>query len=97
MRHVYLASYDIAEPKRWRKVYKLMLGAGDPLHYSVFRCNLSHTEYILLVEKLLPVIHQQEDRLMFVNLGPLNSVVEESVIHFGKKPLSAPQRTAMIV
>ncbi len=97
MRHVYLASYDVADPKRWRKVYRLMLGAGDPLHYSVFRCHLSKSEYLLLVEKLLEEIHHHEDRVMFIDLGPISEEIEDRVTHFGMKPLSSPERGAIIV
>ncbi|PJF46320.1 MAG: CRISPR-associated endonuclease Cas2, partial [Candidatus Thermofonsia Clade 3 bacterium] len=40
MRTLYIVTYDIADDRRWRKVFKLMYGYGDRLQYSVFRCAL---------------------------------------------------------
>jgi len=40
MRSVYLVCYDVADDKRLRKTYKKMRGFGDPVQYSVFRCEL---------------------------------------------------------
>ena len=37
----YIVSYDIMDAKRLHTVHKTMKGFGDPIHYSVFRCNLS--------------------------------------------------------
>lgn len=50
MRNVYLVCYDVADDKRLRKTYKKMCGFGDPLQYSVFRCELSAVEKQLLRE-----------------------------------------------
>jgi CRISPR-associated protein Cas2 len=41
MPNIYLVCYDVADPKRLRKVYRTMRGFGDPLQYSIFRCELS--------------------------------------------------------
>jgi len=97
MRRCYLISYDITEPKRWRKVYKLMMGAGDPLQYSVFRSELSAAERILLLEKLMPAINQGEDRIMMADLGQVNSDADDRVEFFGAPPLVTPTRGAVIV
>ena len=37
----YLICYDIRDPKRWRKAYKLLQGYGDRVQYSIFRCALN--------------------------------------------------------
>ena len=37
----YVVSYDIREKKRLCRVHKAMLGFGEPVHYSVFRCDLT--------------------------------------------------------
>src|SRR5690606_35574631 len=44
MRTAYVVTYDICEPKRLRRVYRIMLGYGDHLQYSVFRCELTDRE-----------------------------------------------------
>lgn len=45
MRNTYIVSYDIADPKRLRKVSKTMKAWGDHLQYSVFgRCPILFRE-----------------------------------------------------
>jgi CRISPR-associated protein Cas2 len=70
MRTGYLVSYDIADPKRLRAVFRTLNSYGDPLQYSVFRCELSAQEKALLVEALDAIIHHLEDQVMIVDLGP---------------------------
>ncbi len=41
MRQSYLVTYDIADEKRLRKVFKIMRGYGDHLQYSVFECQFT--------------------------------------------------------
>ena len=38
--HLYIVTYDIADAKRWRAVFKLMHGYGEWLQLSVFQCRL---------------------------------------------------------
>jgi CRISPR-associated protein Cas2 len=40
----YLVSYDLRDPGRWRKVFKLLKGYGTSLQYSIFRCRLTHRQ-----------------------------------------------------
>ena len=70
MRHRYIVSYDISDPKRLRRVYKKVYGFGDPLQYSVFCCDLSDVEKLRLVEGLSEIINHAEDRVMLIDIGP---------------------------
>ena len=70
MRNTYVVCYDIADPKRWRRVHKMMLGHGDPLQLSVFLCELSPTERQQLLSRLDDVLNHAEDALAIVDLGP---------------------------
>lgn len=70
MRHRYLVAYDVSDPARLRRVFKVLNGYGDPLQYSVFTCDLSDVEKWKLKEALLEVIHYGEDRVVIVDLGP---------------------------
>jgi len=98
MRSRYLVSYDISNPKRWRKIYRKMRGFGDPLHYSVFRCDLSDSERILLVEGLTALMHHDEDRVLIIRLGPAKGRVQEGMLLLGRPLESGPQeRIAVIV
>jgi len=63
----YVICYDITEPKRWRKVYKLLNGWGRRLQYSIFRCHLT----VRQMEKLrweLETMLTGEDRLLILTL-----------------------------
>ena len=40
----YLVCYDIREPKRWRRCFKLLKGYGTSLQYSIFRCRLTRRQ-----------------------------------------------------
>lgn len=98
MRIRYLVSYDISDAKRWRKVFRTLRGYGDHLHYSVFRCDLSGCERILLLEALTAVIHHKEDRVMLVRLGPASGRAQESIESLGRPTESGPiGRLAVVV
>jgi CRISPR-associated protein Cas2 len=42
--HILQNGYDIRDPKRWRKAYKLLKGYGGTVQYSIFRCQLSQRD-----------------------------------------------------
>ncbi|GGH73319.1 CRISPR-associated protein Cas2 [Pullulanibacillus pueri] len=73
MRQYYLVSYDIADQKRWRKVFKTMKGFGEHVQYSVFICQLSELELAKLKAALNEIVHQNQDQVMFVQFGPVTS------------------------
>ena len=39
--NLYIVAYDIADPRRWRRVFRLMNGYGEWLQLSVFQCRLN--------------------------------------------------------
>ena len=39
--YCYIVSYDIRDQKRLCQVHRAMMGFGQPVHYSVFRCDLT--------------------------------------------------------
>ncbi len=84
MRTLYIVAYDIADDRRWRKVFKLMRGYGDRLQYSVFRCALSDRERVELIEKLTNAIKHTEDQVLFFPLGPIGGVDEQRVCAIGR-------------
>lgn len=97
MRHVYLIAYDITEPKRYRKVYKAMRGHGDPVQYSVFRCELSDLELHGLKEHLWPILNLSEDRVMIAALGPINGRGDNCLEYWGNPREQPRVRAANIV
>ena len=70
MRFSYIITYDICDPKRLRRVYRVMRNWGDHIQYSVFECQLKTTELIHLKMELAEILCHTEDQVLFVNLGP---------------------------
>ncbi len=63
----YLVCYDIRDPKRWRKAYKLLQGYGESVQLSIFRCCLNQRDREKLrweLEKILAA----EDSLLLAGL-----------------------------
>ncbi len=96
MRQTFVVSYDISCPKRLRKVYRLMRGWGDHIQLSVFRCELNARELVELRAKLAKLIHQYEDQVLFVDVGPVEGRGSTSIRSIGKIYLS-PERRAIVV
>lgn len=69
MRYHVLISYDISDPKRLRRVHRLVRGYGDPVQYSVYMGQLSAKDEAVMREKLRDIIHHKEDQIVLVRLG----------------------------
>lgn len=81
----YVVSYDIMDPKRLLRVHKTMMGYGQPLHYSVFRCDLNLKSKEDMITDLNKIINHKEDRIMIIDMGPVGGRVEERVYFLGTK------------
>ncbi|HMN44179.1 MAG TPA: CRISPR-associated endonuclease Cas2 [Povalibacter sp.] len=81
--HLYVVTYDIADQKRWRRVFNVMNGYGEWLQLSVFQCRMSRQRHAELVALLDGVIHHGEDHILFVDVGPADRVVPR-VVSLGK-------------
>lgn len=97
MRHRYLVAYDVSDPRRLRRVYKTLNGYGDPLQYSVFRCDLSEAEKVQLRAALAAIIHHTEDRVLVVNLGPADGRAACAFEYLGRQGPVPEQREAYII
>lgn len=69
----YLVCYDIREPARWRKAYKLLKGYGQRIQYSIFRCRLSKSDTEKLRWELTQVLAEEDSILL---IGLCNNCVE---------------------
>lgn len=78
MKANYLVCYDIRDPRRLIRVYKLLKGIGLHIQYSVFHCSLSWPGLLELKDKLNGFINDKEDD---IRIYPLPS--EEKVIVMG--------------
>ena len=92
---LYLVAYDIADPKRWRKVYNAMHGFGHWLQLSVFQCRLAARRRTDMAARLDRLIKPSEDHILIVDLGPAEKV-DVRVESLGKS-YEAPKRQATIV
>lgn len=96
MRNVFVVAYDICDPRRWRKVYRLMCGVGDSLQYSVFRCELTAVELQQLKSELWPLLNLGQDRVMLLDLGPAGGRGDQCVEFWGEPRSFRDFRTANI-
>ncbi|MBI4867850.1 MAG: CRISPR-associated endonuclease Cas2 [Candidatus Wallbacteria bacterium] len=88
MRHLYIVAYDVAAPRRLKKVHRIVRDFGDRLQLSVYLCQLSEKELALLRERLTDVVNQAHDQVLFVRLAPVRTGDEaaERVDHLGREP-----------
>ncbi len=66
---VYLIAYDIASPKRWRRVAARLKKVGNRTQYSVFLLPLMPRQAKKLEKQLNAMLDLKEDRLMMIDLG----------------------------
>lgn len=96
MRQTFVVSYDVSDPKRLRRVYRLMRGWGDHIQFSVFRCELNARELVELRGQLSFVINHHEDQVLFIDVGPVDGRGGTSIRAIGKV-YAPPIRTAIVV
>lgn len=92
----FVVSYDIMDPKRLQRVHRRMKGFGVPLHYSVFRCDLTTKGRVEMIAELTDLMKQNEDRIMIIDLGPSEGSVENRIEFLGVPPAEM-ERKAIIV
>jgi CRISPR-associated protein Cas2 len=96
MRNAYIVSYDISHPKRLRKVYKTMLGFGDHIQLSVFRCELSDPDLVRMKSKLDKIIHHKEDQVLLIDIGPVKGRADKVIDALGRAYVPR-ERTPVVV
>ena len=94
--HLYIVTYDIADDKRWRAIFKLMHGYGDWLQLSVFQCRLTRSRHIELTQKLGNLMSMSEDHVMVIDVGVAENV-ELRVQSLGKRSFERIERVPVIV
>lgn len=95
MRHRWIVTYDVADARRLRRVYRTLLGYGDWLQLSVFRCDLSARERVRLQGLLEQEIRPQQDQVIFMDLGPADARGSEALSSIGR-PLDPPRRAVVL-
>ena len=68
-RRRYLVAYDIRDDRRLRAIATCMEGYGTRIQYSVFVCDLSAQEVVLMRCDLEARMKATEDSVMVIDLG----------------------------
>lgn len=94
--HLYVVTYDVADPKRWRAVFRLMNGYGEWMQLSVFQCRLTRARYVELEQALAGVMSKAGDHVLLIELGPADTV-KPRVHSLGKRGYDPVAREPVIV
>ena len=89
----YLVCYDIADPKRLRKVARLCEDFGYRKQYSVFLVRVSATDYVRQRTRLYEAIDLQLDQVLFI---PLCGKCSQGFESLGK-PTDPPESKDVVV
>lgn len=68
-RRRYLVAYDIRDDRRLRSIASCMEGYGTRIQYSVFVCDLSDRERVLMRGDVEHLMKMSEDSVMVIDLG----------------------------
>lgn len=66
----YLLAYDIRDPRRLRRVHQVAKAWGYPLQYSVFVCDLTRAELLMMKSDFRAEMNTVEDSVGIFDLGP---------------------------
>ncbi|HEY9722888.1 MAG TPA: CRISPR-associated endonuclease Cas2 [Oscillatoriaceae cyanobacterium] len=66
----YLLAYDIRDKRRLRRVHQVAKAWGYPLQYSVFVCDLTRSELLLMKRDLSDEMSTTQDSVSLFDLGP---------------------------
>ena len=92
---MYIVTYDIANDRRWRRVFKTMHGFGEWLQLSVFQCRLSRRRYAELETRLRELVKTGEDHVLLIDVGPADKM-ELAVESIGKTFAKIERRATVI-
>ena len=74
MEHLYIISYDIRKPRRWRRVFKTLQGYGEWMQLSVFQCRMTRIRALQLESALHDIVNHAEDHVVIIDIGPADMV-----------------------
>ncbi len=90
----YIVAYDIADPKRLRKVATACEDFGVRKQYSVFLCRLSATDFVRLRTRLYDLLNLERDQVFFI---PLCGKCVQNIDTLGRPTEPAEARDVVVV
>lgn len=96
MRRCYLVCYDVRDPKRLRRVHKLMKAYGEPWQYSIFYCTLKDIDRVRLESQLRGTVNLKEDQVLIVDLGSNEHAARQSAVVLGPSLPEADSGTVVV-
>ena len=69
MRRRYLVSYDVSDDKRRNGIFRMLMGNGDHVQFSVFLCELNDRELAALKGRLRQTVNHRQDQVLILDLG----------------------------
>lgn len=82
----YLLAYDIREKRRLRRVHQVAKAWGYPLQYSLFVCDLTGSELLMLKNDLAEEANQAVDSVSIFDLGPADGRGIKCIETIGQAP-----------
>lgn len=92
---LFIVTYDISSPKRWRRVFRLMKGYGRWIQLSVFQCRLTARRRADMAAAIETLIKRDEDHVLIIDVGDADRV-DPQVESIGRT-FSAIRREAIVV
>lgn len=92
---LYIVTYDIADQRRWRRVFKTMQGYGDWLQLSVFQCRLNRRNRAEMETALRELVKAGDDHILIIDVG-LADRVHLAVESIGKT-FAKVERDAVVI
>jgi CRISPR-associated protein Cas2 len=94
-----LITYDVnvvSEGGQWRlrNIAKVCLDYGMRVQNSVFECEVTPAQYVVLKNDLMKIFDPEKDSLRFYMLGKRG---RQRIEHVGAKPVADPVRDALIL
>lgn len=74
---LYLVTYDVSCPKRWRRIQKIVKGICCKAQLSVFFCRATPPRIERLERQLRLVLHSRDDRLLILDLGIAHAAADQ--------------------
>lgn len=74
---LYLVSYDVSSPKRWRHVQKIVRRICRRSQLSVLVCRGTPARMARLESSLARAMDLSQDRLMVLDLGPADAAAQK--------------------